>query len=223
MKRGIVGTLVLIILVCSISVGQELSIGPSAGAVFMQGSHGYGSGMRGKGFGTSFSFGGEVVYSMATVPLDFIGQVNYSPMGGRSTRRDSLVTVGAHDGRGERGSSLFSLGLGGRWVPLRGPVSPYLGISFLLSHQEGSGYRFDSTDAAKVTPGTPEAPVREGEFGRGGGATDFGVGLSVGSEFTLSSLLRFDVGASYSLYSPFARGRNVSTIGFGASMLFTLF
>jgi len=90
------------VLVCSMAEGQELSIGPTGGALFTQGSHGYEPGMHGNGFGTTYSVGGEVVYS-------------------------------------------------------------------------------------------------------------------------LSSLLRLDVGASYSLNGPFDRGRNLSTIGFGASVLFTLF
>jgi len=80
MKRFVAGTVVVVMLVWSTSVGQELSIGPMGGALFTQGSHGHGSGMHGNGFGT-YSVGGEVVYSMASVPLDFIGQVSYAPMG----------------------------------------------------------------------------------------------------------------------------------------------
>jgi hypothetical protein len=173
--------------------------------------------------GTTYSIGGEVVYSMATVPLDFVGQANYAPMGGNYHMKDSLATAGGPEGHGGTESSLFSLGLGGRWVPLRGPVSPYLGVSFLLSHQEVRGYGHDSTQTPAEPAGNPEPPNQGHEFGQGGGATRFGVGLSVGSEFVLSSLIRFDVGASYSLYSPFEKGGNFSTIGFGASVLFTLF
>jgi hypothetical protein len=223
MKRFIAGTAVFIMLVWSTSIGQELSIGPTAGALFTQGSRGYASGMHGKGVGTSYSIGGEVVYSMASVPLDFIGQVYYAPMGGGYHGRDSLVTADGHEGhRGSR-SSLFSLGLGGRWVPLRGPVSPYLGVSFLLSHQEGPGHRRDSTQTSMGLVGNPETHGEVGEFEGRSGATRFGVGLSVGSQFALSSLIRLDVGASYSLNSPFRRGGNLSTIGFGTSVLFTIF
>ncbi len=223
MKRFMVGTVVLIMLVWSASVGQELSIGPTAGALFTQGSRGYAPGMHGRGFGTSYSVGGEVVYSMASVPLDFIGQVSYAPMSGRYGMRDSLVTAGGHEGRRGGESNLFSLGLGGRWVPLRGPVSPYLGVSLVLSHQEGFGNRRDSTLTSTEPDGNPGTSGNGRGFERGGGATRFGVGLSVGSEFVLSSLLRLDVGASYNLNSPFQRGGNLSTIGFGASVLFTLF
>jgi hypothetical protein len=217
------GTAVLIMLGWSPSVGQALRIGPSAGALFTQGWRGYESGMHGKGVGTTYSIGGEVVYSMASVPLDFIGQVYYAPMGGGYHRRDSLVTVDGREGRRGNESSLFSLGLGGRWVPLRGPVSPYLGLSLLLSHQEGLGYRRDSTETSVAPIGNPETPGELREFGRGSGATRFGVGLSVGSEFDLSSLIRLDVGASYSLNAPFERGGNLTTIGFGTSVLFTIF
>jgi hypothetical protein len=137
--------------------------------------------------------------------------------------RDSLVAAGGHEGHKGNESSLFSLGLGGRWVPLRGPVSPYLGVSFLLSHQEVPGFRRDSTQPSMGPVGTP-VPFSDGrESSWDGGATRFGVGFSVGSELTLSSLIRLDVGASYSLNSPFERGGNLSTIGFGASVLFTLF
>jgi hypothetical protein len=179
--------------------------------------------MHGNGFGTSFSFGGEVVYSMTTLPLDFVGQAYYAPMEGHYHTNDSLLTAGGHEGHGGNESSLFSLGLGGRWVPLRGPVSPYLGVSFLLSHQEGLGHRPDSTQSSADPVGSPEPSNQGGEYGGGGGVTRFGAGFSVGSEFDLSSLIRLDVGASYSLNSPFERGRNLSTIGFGASVLFTLF
>jgi hypothetical protein len=221
MKRFMVGSVVLIMLVWSASVAQELSIGPAAGALFTQGSRGYASGNHERGFGTAFSFGGEVVYSMSSVPLDFVGQAFYTPIGGHYHMKDSLVTTGGPEGHSGSQASLFSLGIGGRWVPLRGPVSPYLGVSILLSHQEGSAYRYDSTQA--VAPaGHPETPDHPDEF-NGGGTTRFGVGLSVGSEFVLSSLIRLDVGASYALYTPFERGGNLSTIGFGASMLFTLF
>jgi hypothetical protein len=223
MKRIMACTVVLLMLVWSTSVCQDLSIGPTGGALFTQGSRGYASGMRGKGFGTSYSIGGEVVYSMASVPLDFIGQVSFAPMGGRYRMRDSLATADGHDGYRGNESNLLSLGLGGRWVPLRGPVSPYLGVSFLLSHQESLSYRRDSTQTSTEPVGNPGTSSDGREFERGGGATRFGVDLSVGSEFALSSLIRLDVGASYNLNSPFERGGNLSTIGFGASVLFTLF
>jgi hypothetical protein len=223
MKRFFGGTIVLIMLVVSISPGQELSIGPSAGALFMQGPRGHEAGMRERGMGSSFSFGGEVVYSLSTVPLDIIGQASFSPGGGRFFRRDSLGTSELQRGRRGGEGSLFSMGVGGRWIPLRGPVSPYLGVSFLLSHMDGSGDRFDSTRAMQGETPPTAVPGREGDFRRGGGTTDFGVGLSVGGQFAVSSLIRFDVGASYSFYSPFSRGGNTGAIAFGASMLFTLF
>jgi hypothetical protein len=135
MKRFIVGTAVLIALAWSTSVCQELSIGPGVGALFTQGSHGHEAGVHGNGFGTSFSFGGDLVYSMASIPLDFTAQVYYTPMGGGYHRKDSLIMAEGHEGRGGGEASLFSVGIGGRWVPLRGQVSPYLGVSFLLSHQ----------------------------------------------------------------------------------------
>ncbi len=133
------------------------------------------------------------------------------------------MTAGGQEGHGGNELSLFSLGLGGRWVPLRGPVSPYLGVSFLLSHQENRAYEYDSTHTSAELVENPETPGNPNKFGGGGGTTRFGVGVSVGSEFVLSSLIRFDVGASYALYTPFERGGNLSTIGFGASVLFTLF
>jgi hypothetical protein len=223
MKRFFALTVVLIVLVFSTTIGQELSIGPAGGALFTQGSHGYAPGMHGNGFGTSFSFGGEVVYAMSSLPLDFVGQVFYAPMEGHYHMNDSLVSVDGHEGHGGNEASLFSLGLGGRWVPLRGPVSPYLGVSLLLSHQEGLGHRPDSTQSTTEPVGTFEPSSQGVEYGGGGGVTRFGVGFSVGSEFVLSELIRLDVGASYSLNSPFERGRNLSTIGFGAAVLFTLF
>jgi hypothetical protein len=223
MKRFMAGAAVLMMLAWSTSVAQELSIGPAAGALFSQGSHGYEHSMHGNGFGTSFSLGGEVVYSMTSVPLDFIGQAYYAPMEGGYHRKDSLVAPDGHEGHGGNEGSLFSLGLGGRWVPLRGPVSPYLGLSLLLSHQENQGHWHDSTGAATEPVGNPENPNEINGHEGGGGVTRFGVGFSVGSQFAFSELIRLDVGASYSLNSPFERGRNLSTIGFGASLLFTLF
>jgi hypothetical protein len=223
MKRFMAGTMVLLMVACAISIGQELSIGPTGGALFTQGSRGGVSGMRGNGFGTSFSFGGEVVYSLASVPLDLIGQFSYAPTDGRGFRRDSLVAPGVRDARRGNESDLFSIGLGGRWVPLRGGVSPYLGVSFILSHQGGSRFRPDSASTLAEPVGNPEMPGDRRDFERPGGMTSFGVGLSVGSEFVISSLLRLDMGASYTLSSPFARGNNLNTIGFGASVLFNLF
>jgi hypothetical protein len=223
MKRFIAGTAALIVLACSTTVSQELSIGPGGGALFTQGSRGHAAGMHGNGFGTSFSFGGDVVYSMASIPLDFTAQVYYTPLGGGYHRKDSLATVERHEGPGGNEASLFSVGLGGRWVPLRGQVSPYLGVSFLLSHEQIPGRRPDSTQTLLEPAGNPE-PTGEGGGVEGhGGTTRFGVGLSAGSEFVMSSLIRLDVGANYSFYSPFERGGNLSTIGFGASVLFTLF
>jgi hypothetical protein len=223
MKRfiALIGTLAAFF--CSISFGQELSFGPAGGALFMQGSQGHATGMHANGSGSSFSIGGEVVYSFSSIPLDLVGQAFYSPIEGRYFRKDSLGAPPPHEGHGGSDGSLFSLGLGGRWVPLRGPVSPYLGLSLLISHQEGVGRRPDSTEAAEVPVGNPPPPDHPEYYGGGGGVTRFGVGVSVGSEFVFSDLIRLDVGASYSMNSPFERGRNLSTIGFGASVLFTLF
>ncbi len=72
------------------SVAQELSVGPAAEALFTGGSQGYASGMHGRGFGTSFSFGGEVVYSLSSVPLDLIGQPPTPPSMGEITRGTAL-------------------------------------------------------------------------------------------------------------------------------------
>jgi hypothetical protein len=222
MKRFIALIGMLAAILGSTSFGQELSIGPAGGALFMQGSQGHAPGIHANGSGSSFSIGGEFVYSFSSIPLDLVGQAFYSPIEGRSFRRDSLGAPPPHDSHGGNDGSLFSLGLGGRWVPLRGPVSPYLGLSLLISHQEG-GHRPDSTEASQIPVGNPPPADHPEYYGDGGGVTRFGVGVSVGSEFVFSDLIRLDVGASYSMNSPFERGRNLSTIGFGASVLFTLF
>jgi hypothetical protein len=156
---------------------------------------------------------------LSSIPIDLVGKGFFSPSEGRFHRRDSLNALPNHEGRTGDGSSLFSLGLGGRWVPLRGPVSPYLGLSFLVSHQEGGVFGRDSSET--VDAGESNLPDRLDHGGKG--VTRFGAEVSVGSEFVLSTLIRLDVGASYSFNSPFDRGRNLSAIGFGASVLFTLF
>ncbi len=222
MKGVMAVTVLCTVLACSTATAQELSIGPAGGAMFLAGSRGEGAAMHGTV--SSFAFGGEVVYSFSSVPIDLIGQGLYAPAEGHGHyRHDSLAYNRGPYGHEGDGSSLFSFGVGGRWVPLRGPVSPYLGVSLLLSHQESGMFRYDSTGAYGTPPGDPDSSGHHERYGAGGGVTRFGVGLSVGSEFVISSLIRLDVGASYSLNSPFDRGRNLSTIGFGASVLFTLF
>jgi hypothetical protein len=223
MRHVVAGLAVTMILFWSASAGQELRIGPAAGALFMDGSHRNLPGTRNEGLGASYSIGGEVVYSLATVPLDLVGQLFYSPAGRGYRRRENQLTTDLQFGRRGSESSLFSLGLGGRWVPLRGTVSPYVGASFLLSHQDGQRPRFDSTELL-ISPVQNPVPLgNAGRFGRGGGTTRFGAGLSVGSAFEISSLLDLDVGASYSFNTPFDRGGNLSTIGFGGSLLFRIF
>jgi hypothetical protein len=139
MKGSIGGTGVLFVLLCSTAVGQELSVGPAVGALFTQGAHGHLPGMHGSEVGTSYSFGAAVVYSLSSLPLDFVGQAFYAPLEGHYRLYDSLAVPPSHEGHRGNEPSLCSLGLGGRWVPLRGPVSPYLGLSLLVSHQEGVG------------------------------------------------------------------------------------
>lgn len=159
------------------------------------------------------------MYSFATLPFDLVGQFSFAPGSDGFRRRDSPMT--APDGRGGDGGSFFSAGLGGRWVPMDGPVAPYVGASLLLTHEQAPRERPDSALVTAQPPGDPAGNVRDFRgFGERNGGTNLGLGFSAGSAFDLSQLLRLDVGVSYSLIAPFSRGGNRSSMGFGASLLF---
>jgi hypothetical protein len=222
MKRFTAATLVLIVILCSTSAAQELNIGPTVGATMTGGGRGFAPGIRRNNTGASFTLGAEAVYSLATLPFDLVGQFSFAPGSVGFRRRDGLVT--SPDGRGGPGGdggSFFSAGLGGRWVPMDGPVAPYVGASLLLTHEQAPRERPDSALVTAQPVGDPGGNVRDFRgFGERNGGTNLGLGFSVGSAFDLSQLLRLDVGVSYSLIAPFSRGGDRSSMGFGASLLF---
>jgi hypothetical protein len=221
MKNLMGGTAILVMVLWTTCLGQDLKIGLGGGALFLQGPRSFGPEMyeRGGGFTTSFSLGGEVEYSIPTMPINLVGGLTYAPIWSRH-RRDSTFASSGPMGHRRTEASLFAAGVGGRWIPLRGPVSPYLGLSFVLTHLSGVGSRLDSS---LFSVDGDVAGGREGrEFGRHDGITRFGVGFGFGSEFSLFSMLDLDVGASYTLNTLFGgrRGGSLNSIAFGASVLF---
>jgi hypothetical protein len=221
MKSLVGGTAVLVMALWTTSAGQDLKIGLGGGALFLQGPRAIGPEMyeRGGGFTTSFSLGGEVEYSMPTMPISLVGGLSYSPIWNHQ-RRDSAFASFGPGGHRREDASLFAAGVGGRWTPLRGPVSPYLGLSFVLTHLSGLGSRLDSS--LSFVDADAASPRDAREYGRHEGITRFGIGFGVGSEFSLFSMVDLDVGASYTLNSLFEgrRGGSLNSIAFGASVLF---
>jgi hypothetical protein len=230
MKRLMAGTVILVVMLWSASAAQELNIGPTVGALFAPGGRGFGpdprgvnQGMGGRDAGASALLGFEAVYSLPTVPFDLVGQFSFSSINGDHGRGDSLAAPagGYYGGRWGLGGNLFSAGLGGRWVPVDGPIAPYLGVTLLLTVEQAQRGRPDSALATVQPPPDPAGNGRDFRgFGERRGGTNLGIGFSGGSAFDISRLLRLDVEATYNLIAPFARGGERSALGLGVSLLF---
>jgi hypothetical protein len=222
MKRFVAGLVLLVVALWSTSAGQELNIGPTAGALFAPGGRGFSAGMRGKEGDASALLGFEAVYSLPTAPFDLVGQFSFSSIDRGHGSRDTLAAPA--DGQGGRrgdGGNLFSAGLGGRWVPVDGPIAPYFGITLLLTVEQAQRERPDSALVAAQPLAGPAGNGREFRgFGDRRGGTNLGIGFSGGSAFDISQLLRLDVEATYNLIAPFSRGGDRSTLGLGISLLF---
>jgi hypothetical protein len=223
MKHSINTLTILSVLVWSPCLAQDLKIGVGGGVLFMQGQRIIESDVyeNGVGFGTSYSLGGEIEYSLPALPFNLVGQVYYAPGSSPGWRNSPDGAVDPF-GRRRDEAGFFSAGFGARWVPLRGPVSPYLGTALLLSHLDGSRPRMNFSQSTNDPDGSIQLPDQMREFRRSNGTTRVGIGFNVGSEFSLSPLLNIDVGASYGLNGLSGRrgDPSLNTIGFGATLLF---
>ena len=219
MKRriGVLATLTL--LIGSTAIAQDLKVGVGGGALFVQGPRPYHSELYDRGgCSTSYSLGGEVIYSIPSLPIDPVGGASYAPVWQRHWQDSALVETGNERHRHKEGS-LFSAGVEGRWTPMRGLVSPYLGLSLQLTHLSGIRSEFDSTLVLPAADGTSPDEVQDH---RHVDDTRFGIGVGVGSQFSLFSSVDLDVGARYTLNNLF-EGRHagsLNSISFGASVLF---
>jgi hypothetical protein len=226
MKHSIFSLTILSIFIWSPCLAQDLKIGVGGGALFMQGQGFFGSDSyeNSVGFGTTYSLGGEIEYSLPALPINLVGQLYYAPASGEGRRNSSDGMVDPF-GHRRNESSFFSGGLGVRWVPLRGLFSPYVGTGLLLSYLDAGRSSLGLPESLNELDGSTQSPDRMSERRRNNGITRLGIGFNAGSEFSLSPLLDLDVGANYGLNGISGRRGepNLNTIGFGATLLFKVF
>jgi hypothetical protein len=128
MKTSPVVIGILALFCCSSGLSQSLKVGLGGGAAFIQSPEGFTRDISqvGMGFGMSYAIGGEAKSALLAVPLTLVGHVSYLSMSGSGTFNNP-VFVPAMQGSIETKTHVLSIGLGGEWTLMPGPIAPYVG------------------------------------------------------------------------------------------------
>jgi hypothetical protein len=160
----------LMVVICSTGFSQDLKLGFGGGPTFVQYVEGRAYAMDislgGLGFGLSYSISGKAELSFPESPFSLVGRVSYLSMSGSGT----LTSPGIYSqgtGNVETKLHFWSIGVGGEWKILQGPVAPFAGANVLLESFNNASYKL-----------TNSAGSNEYLHGRG---TAPGVGLEIGA------------------------------------------
>jgi len=212
MKTRSALTVTFLVLICSTGLSQTLRLGLGGGPAFVQsGDNGYTRDIQNGGlaFNVAYALGGKAELSIPASPISITGRVSYMFMRGSGVVKNPRLYY-RDTGSVETRLHIWSVGLGGQWNVLSGPVAPYIGAQILLS--SFSKLSFKQTNAG----GTVEY--------LSGGATTVGMQIEVGSRFSMGRSVWLDVGANYSFHSPFSTYQmsGFSSLGFSAEVLFAV-
>ncbi len=170
MKR--IFTLFAIVLVATTVNAQSLRIGLGGGISKVTGPDDYTNSIVSKngglGFDSEYLLGGKAKFGLPIIPLNIVGSVYYHSFDGEAK---SINT--------ETSASLLSIGIGAEWGIIPGPVSPYVGLDFLINS-------FGDVEIKDANGKHTE------EIG-----SRYGIGIGAGVDFKLLPKVDIDLCAKY--------------------------
>lgn len=182
MKRSFVLFLsaVISLFVFQTSDAQSINIGIGGGLTNVQTPSYYTDSL---GFSSEFHIGIKGKLNFPLVPITPIAFVEYHFLSGSQS-----TSAGSADTK----QNILSIGIGGEYSLLPGPISPYLGVDF----------EFNSFGDREIT-GSPTAP----------GVSRSGLGLGAGVMIELLPVISLDASLKYQMLNLFGKIDNEDTIG----------
>lgn len=176
MKKTITIIIAFLFLAGFSSQAQGLNIGVSGGLHMIQSPDMFTKDISegGLGFGSGYQFGAKGKFSLPILPLRVTGFVNYSTFSGDGTFNNQSI---------ETDFSILTVGFGGEWSLVPGPISPYLAVDILYN-------RFGEVTMKNTTANTET---------KTDGVNRSGLGVGGGFEVTILPMLDVDVSAKYNL------------------------
>lgn len=176
MKRTVT-TIIAVFFIAALSINaQGLKLGATGGLNLLQSpdiltkdiSEG------GAGFGSGYQFGVKGKFSLPIIPLKVIGFVSYSKFSNDGSLNNQSR---------ETDWSIVTVGFGGEWSLIPGPVSPYVALDILYN-------RFGEMTMKNTTANTET---------KNEGVSRSGVGIGGGIDVTILPKIDLDLSARYNL------------------------
>jgi hypothetical protein len=155
---------------------QGINIGLSGGLHMIQSPDQFTKDISegGLGFGPGIQLGAKGKFSLPVIPLRVTSFVNYTMFSGDGTFNNQKI---------ETDFSIITVGFGGEWSLVPGPVSPYLAVDILYN-------RFGEVTMKNTTTNMEQ---------KNDGVSRSGVGIGGGLEVSILPMLDVDVSAKYNL------------------------
>ncbi len=128
----------------------------------------------GVGFGSGYQFGVKGKFSLPIIPLKVVGFVSYSKFSSDGSLNNQNI---------ENEWSIVTVGFGGEWSLVPGPISPYLALDILYN-------RFGEKTQKNTTNNTEM---------KDDGVSRSGVGIGGGIDVTILPKIDLDLSARYNL------------------------
>lgn len=195
----------MILLSSTFIFAQGLKLGLSGGISSFQAPDYYTEKISdgGLGLGSELHIGGKAKLSLPVLPLKIVGSVYYTMLGSE----DSGIEISG---------SILSLGVGGEWKLIPGPLAPYLALDI----------NFNSF-------GEMETKVNSSTF-KSDSFSRVGLGVGLGAEFTLLPKVDVDISAKYHFYNLLGKEeidlgnsltsdeKSITALMFSATFMFSL-
>ncbi|MEN8193008.1 MAG: outer membrane beta-barrel protein [Bacteroidota bacterium] len=140
-------------------------------------------------FDNGFHYGGKAVVGIPVLPINISANIYNNSL-------SKEVAGISHE------SSFLSVGLGGEFTLLPGPIKPYAAAELL----------YTSVGETKIA-----------DISYGGSESKFGLGLGAGAYFTLLPVIDLDLSAHYNMNTLLSSGDGLNSVHVRLNVLFSIF
>ncbi|MBI9072231.1 MAG: outer membrane beta-barrel protein [Melioribacteraceae bacterium] len=201
--KKIFQSLIILLLLVSISKAQSLRIGPAVGFTAVQESGIFGPSMP--DLDNNLHYGVKAKLSLPMLPLKIQAHVIYTSFEGSGNAIPPIFSsLTKTDVKVE--TSLLSIGIGGEWALIPGPVQPYIAADFLISSFGDTDISYSNIYDVSTS-----------------GESRYGLGIGAGVDFKLLPTIDVDLTLKYNFNNLIGKEDwedNFNTINLTANILF---
>ena len=185
--------ILFLLLVLSFSVstmGQSIKVGVGGGYTALTGSNDF-TAEDAMNLSSGIHYGGKLVVGLPLLPLQFAANIYNNPLSSEIPIVDQIITTE---------TSFLSIGIGGEFTLIPGPVQPYFAGELLYTS-------FSESKINDIVVGEAESKT--------------GVGVGAGLYFKLLPVIDIDLSAHYNMNALLSSGDGLNTTHVRLNLLFS--